>query len=80
MARYMTVRVVDSSGRPKQGARVGVQVHRFLAGGFKSDQYTDADGTTEFELSDDSRVTLYVNGSRMEPSEREPQALVRLVV
>ena len=80
MARHMTVRVVDGTGRPKKGARVGVYIHRFMASGFKDNQYTDSNGDAEFELSDDSRVTLDVDGSEIKPGERTPQALIKVIV
>ena len=81
MARHVTVLVVDSSGRPKKGARVGVYVHRFMASGFKNENfYTNSDGKAEIELSDDSRITLYVDGAEMRPKERQPEALIKVIV
>jgi hypothetical protein len=80
MARYLTVRVVDSGGRPKKGARVGLYVHRTLASGFKPNVYTDAEGKVEFALDDDSPITLYVDGREMHPKGRRPEACIQLIV
>ena len=76
----MTVRVVDSSGRPKKGARVGVYIHRFLASGFKPNVHTDGNGEAVFTLDDDSRVTLYVDGQEIRSGERSPEALIKVIV
>lgn len=81
MARYMTVLVIDRSGRPKKGAKVGVYVHRFMTSGFVSPtQYTDSDGKARYELSDDSNVTLYVDGTEIRPGNRQPAALIEVIV
>ena len=62
--RYVSVRVVDSSGRPQRDTRVGIEVHQFAAGGVKT-EYTNSDGLAEFELDVDegAEITVYVNGS-----------------
>lgn len=61
--RYVAVRVVNSSGSPVADARVGLEVHQFLAGGVKT-EYTNRDGLAEFELDVDTfaEITVYVNG------------------
>lgn len=80
MKHYITVQVVDRTGRPRQGIRVNCQVHRCLSGGFRPEQRTDSDGRAEFELADDSRITIYVNGSAQAPTQRQPAALIRVVL
>lgn len=62
--RYSQVRVVDASGRPVKDAKVSIFVHQFMASGFVSDQYTNADGLAQFELDCDNgaEVTISVNG------------------
>lgn len=80
MSRYVTLRVVDSGGRPKKGAKVGCYIHRFMASGFKPNQYTDSEGEVEFTLDDDSRITLYVDGREIKPGERKPEAIMKVVV
>ena len=62
--RYVSVRVVDSGGRPKRASRVALEVHQFLAGGVKSDD-TDSDGLAQFSLDvdDGAEVTVMVDGN-----------------
>ena len=63
--RYVSVRVVNSEGRPVHSARVAIEVHAFLAGGVLSPQYTNSEGLAEFQLDTDSgaEITIYVNGN-----------------
>ncbi len=63
--RYVSVRVVGSDGRPVRDARVGIEVHQFLAGGVKT-EYTDSEGLAEFQLDVDegAEITIYVNGNQ----------------
>lgn len=51
-------------GKPSHGARVSVQIHQFMAGGFTPDQNTDTEGIASFALDIDSgaEITVYVNG------------------
>lgn len=62
--RYISVRVVDSGGRPKRDARVALEIHQFLAGGVKSEN-TDSDGVAQFSLDVDggAEVTVIVDGN-----------------
>lgn len=62
--RYISVRVVDSGGRPKRASRVALEVHQFLAGGVKS-EITDNDGLAQFaiDVDDGAEVTIMVNGN-----------------
>lgn len=80
MAHYMTVRVVDSSGKPRKRARIALYVHEFLAGGFKPDQYTDDEGQVEFKLDGHAPFTLYVDGKEIKPGKQKPEAYVKIVV
>lgn len=59
------VRLCDSGGRPLRDAKVGIEVHQFLAGGFKPNEYTNSDGEAEFDLDVDegAEITVYVNGT-----------------
>lgn len=63
--KYITVRVVNSEGRPQYYARVSVYVYQFAAEGMKEAQYTNADGETDFKLDidDGAQIAIYVNGS-----------------
>ena len=63
--RYVTVRVVDSGGRPQPNTRVSVYVHQFLAEGMKGPEYTNSDGCVEFALDIDTfaEISIYVNGN-----------------
>jgi hypothetical protein len=62
--RYVSVRVMESNGRPARDARVSIHVSQFLASGSVPDQNTNSEGLTEFELDVDSGadITIYVNG------------------
>lgn len=62
--KYVSVRVVDSGGRPLRDSRVGIEVHQFLAGGMKS-EHTNSDGLCEFQLDVDkgAEITIYVDGN-----------------
>ncbi len=61
--RYVSIRVVDSGGRPKRDVRVALEIHQFLAGGVKA-QNTDSNGLANFSLDvdDGAEVTVMVNG------------------
>jgi len=63
--RYVSVRVVNSDGRPARDARVAIEVHAFLAGGVFAPQYTNSEGLAEFQLDVDqsAEITIYVNGN-----------------
>lgn len=63
--RYVTVRVVDSSGKPQHNACVGIYVSQFAASGMKEDSYTDSNGEAEFRLDIDTyaKIGIYVNGN-----------------
>ena len=62
--RYVSVRVVDSGGRPQRDVRVGIEVHQFLASGVKT-EYTNSDGVAQFSLDvdDGAEITVYANGN-----------------
>ena len=62
--RYVSVRVVDSGGRPKRDARVAIEVHQFLAGGVVGEN-TDSDGIAQFRLDVDegAEITIMVDGN-----------------
>ena len=62
--RYVTVRVVDSGGRPQSNIRVAIYVNQFAASGMKDPQYTNSDGETEFALDIDTfaEISVYVDG------------------
>ena len=61
--RYVSIRVVDSGGRPKRDIRVALEIHQFLAGGVKGEN-TDSNGLAQFSLDvdDGAEVTVMVNG------------------
>ncbi len=63
--QYMTVRVVDGSGRPQHNAKVSVYISQTLASGMKDPEYTNSDGEAEFRLDVDTgaQITIYVNGN-----------------
>ncbi|HZT43349.1 MAG TPA: hypothetical protein VFA07_14365 [Chthonomonadaceae bacterium] len=48
--RYITVRVVDSGGKPRSNARVSVYVHQFATEGMKDAVYTNSDSEANFQL------------------------------
>ena len=62
--RYVSVRVVDSGGRPKRDSRVAIEVHQFLAGGIVGKQ-TNSDGMAQFRLNVDegAEITIMVDGN-----------------
>lgn len=72
--KYVTVRVVDSGGRPQSDVKVSIYVHQMLAEGMKGPEYTDASGLTDFDLDIDehAQISIYVNGN-----ERVPRGSVR---
>ncbi len=61
---YITVRVVEPSGRPREYARVSVKTPG-LFGGWLAEQRTDSNGETEFEVnvSDSDKIEVYADGS-----------------
>ena len=63
--KYVTVRVVNSSGSPVSNAKVSVYVHQFLAEGMKNPEYTNSDGEAEItlDIDDGAQISIYVNGS-----------------
>jgi len=65
--RYVTVRVVDSGGRPVQHAKVVLWASgQFLvAPGPLPEKYTDSSGIAELavELDDSAKISVSVNGS-----------------
>jgi len=62
--RYVTVRVVDSGGRPRSGVRVALYVYQFAASGMKDPQWTDSNGEADFTLDIDegAEISVYVDG------------------
>jgi hypothetical protein len=62
--RYISVRVVDSTGRPKYYSRVVLEINQFLANGVK-EAHTDGDGLAQFQLDvdDGAEITVYVDGT-----------------
>lgn len=70
--RYVTVRVVNSGGRPESNAKVTLWVGG-IAGGFLTPEYTNSDGEADFKLDDAySEISISVNDR-----ERVPRASVR---
>ncbi len=70
--KYVTVRVVDGSGRPQSNAKVAFWVGG-IAGGFLPPQYTNSDGEADFKLNDSySEISVSVNDK-----ERVPRGSVR---
>ena len=66
MARYITVRVVDSSGRPYYNEKVSVECHRTLATGFVPDQSTDREGVAQFSVDDNMpEISIFVKGRKV---------------
>jgi hypothetical protein len=61
--RYVSVRIVDSSGRPQRDIRVGIGVSQFAASGVETG-YTNGDGMAQFQLNVDefAQINVYVNG------------------
>lgn len=72
--KYVTVRVVDSGGRPQANVKVSIYINQFAAQGMKEPQYTNSSGEAEFQLDIDTygEITVYVNGQ-----ERVPRGSVR---
>ena len=62
--RYVSVRAVDSSGRPQSNVRIVIEVHQFAGGGVRT-EYTNSDGLAEFQLDVDqfAEITVYANGN-----------------
>ncbi|HWD38190.1 MAG TPA: hypothetical protein VG944_05025, partial [Fimbriimonas sp.] len=62
--RFVSVRVIGSDGRAVKDARVSIEIHQFMAGGFTPEQRTDSSGETSFDIDADSgaECTVYVNG------------------
>lgn len=62
--RYISVRVVDSSGKPVYYAKVTLWIYQFMASGSK-EKYTDHEGLAEFDedLDSGAEVSISVNGS-----------------
>ncbi len=63
---YVTVRVVDSSGRPMEYARVSVW-RGGIDSGFYPEQRTDRDGEAEFEVgvSSSDKICVYAEGQKL---------------
>jgi len=64
LKRYISVRVVDSGGRPVRNARVVIHASQFLASGSLPEKYTGEDGSADYETDFDAsaQVSVYVNG------------------
>lgn len=64
MKRYISVRVVDSGGRPVYYARVALYASQFLASGSLPDKQTNSEGVAEFEtdLDASAQLSISVNG------------------
>jgi len=64
LKRYISVRVVDSGGKPAYYAKVVLHVSQVLASGPLPEKYTNNDGVAEFEpdLDASSQVSVSVNG------------------
>lgn len=65
--RYVTVRVVDSGGKPKHYAKVVLSVSgQFLAFGNIPMKETNREGIAEFEidLDQNAKIAVVVNGSQ----------------
>lgn len=62
--RYITIRVVNSSGKPEYYARVNLYIYQFAASG-SHEKYTNHDGVAEFDLDIDegAEVSVSVNGN-----------------
>lgn len=65
--RYVTVRVVDSGGKPVYNAKVSLEVsgQMAMAAGFLPSKQSNREGIAEFEVDIDqsAKVAVYVNGS-----------------
>lgn len=62
--RYITVRVVESSGRPRSNARIGVWIYQTLANGMKEYVYTNSEGEAHISLDIDeyAEISISVDG------------------
>ncbi|MBC7529383.1 MAG: hypothetical protein H7308_17780 [Chthonomonadaceae bacterium] len=62
--KYVTVRVIDSNGRPQSDVRVSLLVYQTLASGMKTPQYTSSNGEANFDLDIDqfAEISVYVKG------------------
>ena len=67
--KYVTVRVIDSSGRPQSDVRVSLFVYQTLASGMKTPQYTNSKGEANFDLDIDqfAEISVYVKGEERIP-------------
>ncbi len=79
MKRYISVRVVDSSGKPAYYAKVVLYVSQTLASGPLPEKYTNSEGLAEFETDLDAfaQVSVSVNGYervRSGPSRRNTKS------
>ena len=60
--RYVTVRVLDSDGKPVQGAKVIVWVYQALSPAMHlPEKYTNREGAAEIDV-DYSEISISVNG------------------
>jgi len=61
--RYITVRVVNSSGKAADYARVNLYVYQFAASG-SFEKHTNSDGVAEFDvdIDDGAEISVSVNG------------------
>ncbi|HET6382530.1 MAG TPA: hypothetical protein VFJ58_03990 [Armatimonadota bacterium] len=64
MLRCISVRAVDSAGRPVRDTPITLEIHQFAAGGMKA-EFTDSEGLAQFELDLDrfAEITIYANGN-----------------
>jgi len=72
MPTHVTVRVLGRDGRPKKGARVGVHVSEFMAGGFArhDNPYTNDRGEVDFNIHSSGPLTIYVDGAEVGKTDR----------
>ena len=63
--RYVSVRVVNSSGQPSHGTRVALDVHQAFASGMKAEYTNSEGGLAEFTLDvdDGAEITVYAEGN-----------------
>ncbi len=59
--KYISVRVVDSSGRPKKNVRVIISANQFLAAGGFPPVYTNSDGLARFDLNIDDSAKIEIS-------------------
>lgn len=64
MKRYISVRVVDTSGKPANYAKVVLYVSQTLASGPLPEKYTNSEGLAEFEpdLDASAQISVSING------------------